>query len=158
MMNSNFNLGLLSCAMLLGTILFLYFMDSEEFLYRISNRLFRISFWYSRHYGKMHRQINDKHHMLDVTQRACWEAITKYIARTDLQNLDSDETLLKLLELHKKIDILDKKETDDFTLKEVKELLHEVTDTFDPAIVELEEQFNFNVKNISGKYLFGEES
>ena len=153
MMNFGFNLGLIFCAMLFGTILVLYFMDSEEFLYRISDKLFRIKFWYSCHYGKMHRKINDKYHALGITQRTCWEAITKYIIRTDLKNLDKDEILLKLLMLHKKIDSLDKKDADDFSLKEVNDLLHEVTDTFNPVLEEL----NFSLKNVSGKYLVGEE-
>ena len=158
MMNLSFNIGLLCCAMLFGTILVLYFMDSEEFLYRISDKLFRIWFWYSRHYGRLHRQSKNKYHTLGVAQRACWEAVTKYIVRTNLKKLDKDETLLKLLELHKKIDTLDKKEEDDFSLKEVKDLLNEVTDTYDTTMVELEEKYNISLDNVSGKYFFEEKS
>ena len=99
-----------------------------------------------------------QNHILEVTQRACCETVTKYIVRTDLQNLNTIETLLKLLKLHKNIDTLDKNKEENFSLKEVKDLLHEVTDTYNTTSVELEEKYNINLDNISGKYFFWEKS
>ena len=99
-----------------------------------------------------------QNHILEVTQRACCETVTKYIVHTDLQNLNTIETLLKLLKLHKNIDTLDKNKEENFSLKEVKDLLHEVTDTYNTTSVELEEKYNINLDNISGKYFFGEKS
>ncbi len=137
----NTGLLIITVTFTLCPILYLYFNDPYEFLERLSDRLFRITLWYNRHYGKIAKDNKNKYRTLRNLIDDCQESITKYIKRTNLRDLDKDVSLLKLLEFHKQLLSFEQDEYADFTVEKLNSYFEQIADFYDPFFEESENDF-----------------
>ena len=132
MLTTNFSVGLSICTGFLGILIFLYLYDPEVFFIRILGRARRLKFFVRDWFSKAGKAEREKHRKLYMETQFCETAITRYVNKYNLSELQDDKTLQDMLVLYKELLNMETKPNSELSVEQIQDIRNKVEDLYFP--------------------------
>ena len=132
MMSNSFCFGLFLNAVLLLSILYLYFIDPYAFNTRLLLRILRIKFFFRTHFGKSAKEYKQKYYSLSNTIKFCEYTVCRYVNKKNLSTLSDDETLEELLKHYNELLYIDTLPEEEVDIENIRKLRDEIENLYFP--------------------------
>ena len=132
MMNSSICTALFLNALIMLSLLILYFKDPDAFYTKMYLRIHKIKFMFRTRFGKSGKEYKKKYHLLSNTIQNCEYTISRYINKKNLSTLSDDKTLQALLKHYNELLYIQSLPEEEVNIERIKTEWHEIEDLYFP--------------------------
>lgn len=132
MMNSSICTALFLNALIMLSLLILYFKDSDFFYSKMYLRIHKLKFIFRTRFGKSGREYKEKYHLLSTAVRDCEYTVCRYVNKKNLSTLSDDETLHNLLKHYNELLYIQSLPDEEVTIEKIRNEWSEIENLYFP--------------------------
>ena len=132
MMNSSICTALFLNALIMLSLLILYFKDPDFFYSKMYLRIHKLKFIFRTHFGKSGREYKEKYHLLSNAIQNCEYTVCRYVNKKNLSTLSEDETLHNLLKHYKELLYIQSLPEEEVSIEKISDEMSEIENLYFP--------------------------
>lgn len=130
MMNSSICTALFLNALIMLSLLILYFKDPDFFYSKMYLRIHKIKFMFRTSFGKSGKEYKEKYRLLSNAVRDCEYTVCRYVNKKNLSTLSEDETLHNLLKHYKELLYIQSLPEEEVTIEKISDEMSEIENLY----------------------------
>ena len=130
MMNSSICTALFLNALIMLSLLILYFKDSDFFYSKMYLRIHKLKFIFRTRFGKSGREYKEKYHLLSTAVRDCEYTVCRYVNKKNLSTLSEDDTLHNLLKHYNELLYIQSLPEEEVTIEKISDEMSEIENLY----------------------------
>lgn len=132
MMNSSICTALFLNALIMLSLLILYFKDPDFFYSKMYLRIHKLKFIFRTRFGKSGKEYKEKYRLLSNAVRDCEYTVCGYVNKKNLSTLSEDETLHNLLNHYNKLLYIQSLPEEEVTIEKIRNEWSEIENLYFP--------------------------
>ena len=132
MMNSSICTALFLNALIMLSLLILYFKDPDFFYSKMYLRIHKLKFIFRTRFGKSGIEYKEKYHLLSTAVRDCEYTVCRYVNKKNLSTLSEDDTLHNLLKHYNELLYIQSLPEEEVTTEKISDEMSEIENLYFP--------------------------
>ena len=132
MMNSSICTALFLNALIMLSLLILYFKNPDFFYSKMYLRIHKLKFIFRTRFGKSGREYKEKYHLLSNAVRDCEYTVCRYVNKKNLSTLSEDEILQNLLKHYKELLYIQSLPEEEVYIEKISDEMSEIENLYFP--------------------------
>ena len=130
MMNSSICTALFLNALIMLSLLILYFKDPDFFYSKMYLRIHKIKFMFRTSFGTSGKEYKEKYRLLSTAVRDCEYTVCRYVNKKNLSTLSEDDTLHNLLKHYNELLYIQSLPEEEVTIEKISDEMSEIENLY----------------------------